>query len=149
MQKEHWLSQSILTGFQWNPNKAKLTQYHTHSKYWDYINTHILWTIGGGVLSRGPQKLSWFWYSFSKGAGQSAKLSPCKPKQVVQLSLPGSENMKVIVYVILLTHTAHQSHQLCVPILTIFHELPHHCAGNLCSSSLNSLRTNSDVSESC
>lgn len=40
MQKEYWLLQSILTGFRWNPNKAKLTQYHTHSKYWDYINTY-------------------------------------------------------------------------------------------------------------
>jgi hypothetical protein len=70
-----------------------------------------------------------------------------KPKQGMQLSFPRYENMEVTTRVTLLTHTAHQSHQHRAPGLVICHKLPHHSPENVCSGFLNSLRTNSNVSE--
>lgn len=88
------------------------------------------------VPSREAQKLCEP-VQISEGCSQPAKLPPHKPTQVRQLSFLRSENMKVILRVKLLTHTAHQPHQLCVPILIIPHELPHHSARNVSNSPLN------------
>lgn len=73
---------------------------------------------------------------FPEGAPQSVKAPLCEPTQVLQLPSPILRYESEITGR-LLTHAAHQPHQPRVPVAIIFQDLPHPCAGNRSSSSLN------------